>query len=136
MTIINRILTGLRSLRRNLQKKLNYEGYLQACVDAMPDDHPDWESWEEPQILQTQKWLKRGRKVNVWFQDILLPEGENTHWKSGMFGGNYVPWGILRRYQKLVEDAEYERAKRRREGKEILIKYLTMGAALLARSHR
>ncbi len=30
MTIINRILTGFRSVRRNLQKKLNYEGYLQA----------------------------------------------------------------------------------------------------------
>jgi len=95
-------------------------------------DDPDWELQDELQHLQTTKWVKRGRKVNVSVTDIPLPEGSDTHWQMGTFGERHLPPDVLRRYRKLVEDAEYEKARRRREGKELWVKYLTMTAAILA----
>ena len=110
-------------------KRLNLRAYLRHAAD---NPNYDAEAIEALLCLDTDKWTRRGAKVNVWVGDIALPEDATTHWKTAYDGSRYLPWDTLRKFQKIVEDAEYERGRRRREGRELRVKYFTAIAAALA----
>jgi hypothetical protein len=109
--------------------RLNRKAYLRHAAD---NPHGDWEAVEELLSLETEEWNQRGAKVNVRVSDIPLPEGEQTHWKGSGQGRPYIPWDTLCKFRKLVEDAEYEKARRRREGRELWVKYFTAIVAAVA----
>ncbi len=54
-----------------------------------------------------------------------------SHWQSGYFNERLLDSNTLRKLKKMVEDAEYERSRRKREGREILIKWFTAIAATI-----
>lgn len=110
---------------------LDRAAYLRHVIEGDPIGD-DWDSREELLCIETAEWTRRGSKVNVGVTDIPLPEGKKTHWVTAFDGAGYVPWDTLRKFKKTVEDAEYERGRRRREGRELWVKYFTAGAAALA----
>jgi len=114
-----------------LVARLNRIAYLRYLAD---DPDCDWEYIDELLCLDTREWTRRGAKVNVWVQNIPLPEGVTTHWKASEYLRymSYLPQETLFKFRKLVEDAEYEKARRRREGRELWVKYFTAIAAALA----
>jgi len=54
-----------------------------------------------------------------------LPPGETSHWVTGNYGARYIESKTLREFSKLVEAAEYERAKRSVELKDFWLKIFT-----------
>jgi hypothetical protein len=119
----------ITNARWRVVKLLNRKAYLRHAADN-PDCDP--EDIQALLCLDTNKWVRRGARVNVWVDDIPLPEGVRTHWETAYDGAGYVPWDTLRKLQKIVEDAEYEKSRRRREGRELWVKYFTAIAAALA----
>lgn len=92
----------------------------------------DWESREDLLCIETTECIRRGDRVHVSVTDIPLPTEAKSHWQTAYHGETYLEYETLRRLKKLVEDAEYERARRKREGRELWVKYFTAGAAALA----
>jgi len=86
---------------------------------------------DQVRSLESHQWMRRAEKVHLSVYDIPLIEHEEL-WETGPHGTGYLSDRVLRSLQKQVEDAEYERDRRGREGREIWIKYVTGGAALLA----
>jgi hypothetical protein len=110
-----------------LVKRLNRLAYLKhviATSDYLEDEI------EEALSIETYQWEKRGVKVNLVMRDVPLPKGEKLY--SDSMYGEIPTWETLRHFKKMVEDAEYERDKRKREGREIGVKYFTAVAATLA----
>src|SRR5580704_4907730 len=117
----------------NLVEKVNRLAYLHHLAENDSDsDDFDIETYEEILTIETRIWVKRGRKVHVAVNDIIDP-GQNLHeiWLQSPTG-TYVEYETLRKFKKLVEDAEYERSKRQREGRESWIRWITAGAAIIA----
>jgi len=116
-------------------KRVSRLAYLHHVVDSCsPDSFCEVED-EVHEILVTEsgKWCKRANKVHVAVSDIQLPEGATSHWNESNYGhGSYIGWDTLRKFKKLVEDAEYERRKRKREGRELWVKWFTAVAATIA----
>jgi hypothetical protein len=108
---------------------LNRKAYLRHFIDRDPDD---WESIEALLCIETGEWTRRGERVNVWITDLPLPEGKTSHWETAADRREYLPWDTLRKFKKIVEDGEYERNRRKREGRELWVKYFTAGAAAIA----
>ena len=130
--IRDRVRSIYRFLREQFLVRFRYETYLEACIDAAPDDEPDWESQILLLASQTKRWVKRGRKINVYPNaDLPLPEGKRTHFEYDL-GCEHLSWRALRQFRKMVEDAEYERDKRKREKNEMWVKWVTMAAAIIA----
>ena len=119
--------------------RLNRKAYLRHFAADPIDDR---NAPEELLCLETEELTRRGAKVNVWVRDIPLPEGITRSgdpdaepewpWKFAADYSEYIPSDILSKFRKLVEDAEYEKARRRREGRELWVKYFTAIAATLA----
>jgi len=60
-----------------------------------------------------------------------LGEDDPRIWREGNTG-RYIEWNTLRKIKTLVEDAECERSKRKREGRKSWIKWITAIAAIIA----
>jgi hypothetical protein len=87
---------------------------------------------DEIRRLESQHWIRRGDEVHLSVYDIPKEGEHEEHWDTGPYGTRYLSERILRVFKKRVEDAEYERDKRKREGREIWIKYFTAAVAALA----
>jgi len=117
----------------NLVNRFNRLAYLHHVAETESDSEDfDIETYEEILAIETRIWVERGNKVHVGVTDILDP-GYNPHeiWLQSPTG-TYVEYTTLRKFKKLVEDAEYGRSKRKREGRESWIKWITAGAAIIA----
>jgi hypothetical protein len=68
--------------------------------------------------------------VHVAVSDIHLEDGKSD-WETGYERISYIRWSPLRKLKKLVIDAEEENTRRKREGRELLVKYVTVVAAVL-----
>jgi len=90
------------------------------------------EDIEEIQCIETRMLTKRGDAVHVSVTDLPVPEGQTSHWQNARDGQLYLNSEALRKFRKMVEDAEYERCKRKREAWEVRIKWVTAVAAVLA----
>jgi hypothetical protein len=122
----------LRNLRNAVKRKywyivkrFNRLAYLNHVVSSAPDMY---EELEEIQAIETRQWVKRGYRVHLDVNDIPVCEDQGPHWIDGS-AGRFVAWDTLRKFKKMVEDAEYERNRRKREGREIWIKWFTAGFA-------
>lgn len=124
-----RLRNGITRVYWNAIGHLNRKAYLRHFIDRDPDD---LDSIEALLCIETGEWTRRGEKVNVWVTDLPLPEGKTTHWATAFDGRDYIPWDTLRQFKKIVEDAEYETGRRRREAREFWVKYFTAGAAATA----
>jgi hypothetical protein len=80
--------------------------------------------------LESHQWMIRAEKVHLSVYDIPLIEHEE-HWATGPHGDAYLSDRVFRTLKKQVEAAEYERNHRKRERWEILLKYVTAGAAIV-----
>lgn len=87
---------------------------------------------DEIRRIESLAWIARAENVHLSVHDIPLANEHEEHWEIGPHGTRYLSDRVFRTLKKQVEDAEYERDRRWREGREIWIKYLTAGAALLA----
>src|ERR1051325_1408285 len=128
-----RLRRGIQALYWNIMKRVNRLAYLHYVVDNAEDLCDCIEDAEEILCRETDIWTKRGYRVHASIGDIPLPEGRKAHWEDGSWGwGRYVDWDTLRKFKKIVEDAEYERSKRKWEGREIWIKWFTATVAAVA----
>jgi hypothetical protein len=82
--------------------------------------------------IESQEWLARAGSVHISVYDIPLAGEHEGHWATGPYGDRYLSDKVFRLLKKQVEDAEYERDRRKREQREVRIKYFTATAALLA----
>src|SRR5437762_103479 len=97
-------------------KRFNRLAYLHHIVDMSSESLECEDEIDEILSIETYRWEKRGLKVHLVIRDVPLPEGER-HFIDGQYG-SVATWEALRRFKKLVEDAEYERDRRKREGRE------------------
>jgi hypothetical protein len=86
---------------------------------------------DEIRSLESHQWMVRAKRVHLGVYDIPLAEHEQ-HWDTGVYGTGYLSDRVFRVLKKQVEDAEYERDRRKRESREIRIKYFTAVVAFLA----
>ena len=75
---------------------------------------------------------RRASRCHLALNDLPLPEGETSHWHTGSYGSRYIHPKTLREFTKLVEVAEYERAKRSAELKDFRLKIFTAVSAAAA----
>jgi hypothetical protein len=94
------------------------------------EDDDYWETSEQILAIESETWTKRGYKVHVSVTEIPLPNGETSYWVDGN-SGRHLNWDVLRQLKKRIEDAEYGRSRRKREGREIWIKWFTAIAATI-----
>lgn len=117
-----------------LVKPVSESAYHQHWMNVSEWGDPDFdESWEGLQVIETQRWLKRARRVHLGLDSIPLPDGRTSHWEPGRFSPDgYVPDATLRQLKVLVEAAEGERITRRKDGAELWTKWITAIAAVVA----
>jgi hypothetical protein len=87
---------------------------------------------DEIRRIESLAWIARAEKVHLSVYDIPLANEHEEHWEYGSHGTQYLSDRVFRTLRKQVEDAEYERGHRKREGREMWVKYFTAGAAALA----
>ena len=75
---------------------------------------------------------RRARLCHLSISDFPLPAGETSHWVTGNYGARYIDPKTLREFTKVVETAEYERAKRSVELKDFWLKIFTAAVATAA----
>jgi hypothetical protein len=122
----------LRKRYWSMVKHFNRVAYLRNVLETAPDPFDYEEERDELLATETSIWVKRASKVHVSVSDIPLPPEETSHWKQSNTGwGEYFNWDTLRKFKKMVEDAEYEHKRRNREGRELLIKWFTAVAAAI-----
>jgi hypothetical protein len=113
-------------------KHFNRLAYLRNVLDTADDPFEYEQEMDELLATETSRWVKRAFNVHVSVSDIPLKQGEASHWKDSHTGfGKHFNFETLRKFKKLVEDAEYERKRRNREGRELLIKWFTAVAAAI-----
>ncbi len=95
----------------------------------------DGQDADEILAIESAMWTKRGYKVHVGVAEIPLAKGETSHWASRP-NGSHLSFDVLRQLKKRVEHAEYERSRRKREAREIWIKWFTAIAAMGGRAIR
>jgi hypothetical protein len=117
----------------NVVNRFSRLAYLHHVLDGVGADELSnyGEEIEEIQALETEQWTRRGFRVHLSVNDIPVAEGQQPHWIEGATG-SFVDWDTLRRFKKMVEDAEYERSRRKREGREMWVKWFTAAAAAIA----
>jgi hypothetical protein len=98
----------------------------------MDHEGEDYECRDELACLETNEYMKRARRVHVTLAEFPLPEGATSIWHTAYNGQRYIIYPVLAKYKQAVEAAEYERAKRRREGKELWIKWFTAVVSTIA----
>jgi hypothetical protein len=114
-----------------LVRRINLKAYLRHEIDCDPEGN-NWELREWLMCIETDEYMKRAARVHVSLSDIPIPEKSMNHWKTADDGERYLPYNTLLKLKKMVEDAEYERDRRRRESNELRIKYFTALAAGIA----
>lgn len=68
---------------------------------------------------------RRASRCHLSLYDLPLLQGEISHWETGSYGARYIHPKTLREFTKIVEAAEYERAKRSAELKDLWLKIFT-----------
>jgi hypothetical protein len=129
---IRRLRYQSRELYWNLVARFNRRKYLEHYIESNIEGRDCQCEIEELRWRDTQVWTKRANAVHVRVQDIPLPTGAKSHWKQDFEADFYLHPDTLHALRKQVKDAEYEHAKRRREGRELWVKYFTAGAATVA----
>ena len=126
-----------QKLRRNTRnhywqsiRRINVRAYLRHEVDTTHEDD-QWQPEQDLACYETREYQKRARRVHVTINDAMQPD-QNDPWLWSYDGDQFLERNTLARFKKLVETAEYERKKRRREGNELWIKWFTAGAATVA----
>ncbi len=112
-----RLRRRVNTFRWNVVKKFNRLAYLTHIVDSsFGSDDFDGELYEEMLAIDTRIWLNRGTKVHLAITDVARTDDDSPYrlWSESPYG-RFVDWDTLRKFKKLVEDAEYERNRRRRE---------------------
>jgi hypothetical protein len=119
---------------RYLVKPFSDTAYWQHWMNTSEVGDPDFqEAWEKLQVIETRRWLKRARQVYLGLDAVPLPEGQKSYWESGRFSEEeFVPDDVLRKLKVLVENAEGERIKRRKDEAEVWTKWITTIAAVIA----
>lgn len=129
---MRRVLRLKNSINRfwwQLVKRVSRRRYFKHLSDADPDgDDPTVH--QDYLFFETRHWQRRAEKVHVSVSDIPLEDGK-SHWETGYDRLSYIRWSPLRKLKKLVIDAEYEKTRRKREGRELWVKYVTVVAAVL-----
>ncbi len=112
--------------------RVNYLKYLHHVVDTTFDSVDCEQEMEEILVIESEMWRKRANKVHVSSCDIPLPEGKQL-WHACRYQQyeTYLNGDTLRKLKRLVEDAEYERAKRKRDKHESWVKWVTALAAIV-----
>lgn len=82
--------------------------------------------------VRSRKLVRRADRVLVGLDEIPLPQGETAHWTEGSWNTSFLTPKSFRALLRRVEDAEYERAKRKREEREAKVKLYTAVAATIA----
>jgi hypothetical protein len=114
-------------------RRINVKKYLQHEIDNDPEGEADGPILSQDLMcIESDEYMKRARHVHVSIYDLPLPENSGTYWKQAYDGLHYLEYYTLTKFKRLVEDAEYERNKRRREGKEHWIKWITVIASTIA----
>lgn len=75
---------------------------------------------------------RRARLCHLSISDLPLPAEERSHWVEGKYGARFIDPKTLREFTKVVETAEYERAKRSVELKDFWLKIFTAAVATAA----
>jgi hypothetical protein len=86
---------------------------------------------EELWHLESLDLERRGETVHISLQEIAPGISALEYWEDGAFGKNYIKRELFRKYAKAIEDREYERKKRKREGLDYLVKVWTAIAATI-----
>lgn len=137
MLLLKMHLTGLRKriqsgYWRALLRIVHRRAYLRHLIYSYSANYEEvMPEIDELEVLDTAHWTKRGRAVHLDISDVSLPDGTTSHWRQGMCGLQ-ARSESLRKFKIMVENAEYERKRRNREGREVLIKYWTAGTSSLA----
>lgn len=131
MHLLRRIRHKIKGPYWSLVRRLNPKAYLRHEIACDPECH-DWGSREDLLSIETTEWTRRAERIHISVADIPLPEKAESHWKTAYDGTGYLPYDSLRKLKRAVEDAEYQRDRRKREGREMWVKYFTAGAAALA----
>jgi hypothetical protein len=121
----------LRNYYWQIIRRINVKAYLRHEIDNDPDGY-DWESRQSLVDIEYSEYLKRANRLHVSLSDVPLPETSSSHWKQDDEGERHLSDTTLKHFKQLVENAEYDRDKRRREGKEHCIKWITVIAAIIA----
>ncbi len=127
---LRRLGCRIRRARGRLVKVFSLRAYLKHEIDIDPEGE-DREAIEAYLSIETQHWLKRADRVHVGVADIPTVDNE-SQWMQTYDGLSCLKWEPLRRLKRLVEDAEYERTRRKHEGREFLLKWFTAVFAALA----
>jgi hypothetical protein len=133
-----RIRSSIRNFKTRLRhlywlqivRRVNVKAYLRHLIDA-DQDFEDQTIRDDLACIETKEYMARARRVHMTLAEIPYPPGEETHWFDAYDGDRYLHYLTLTRVKKAVEDAEYERKKRRREGAELSIKWLTVIGAII-----
>jgi hypothetical protein len=116
-------------------RRVNFKAYLRHMIDLSGNEFdPEADCMIEDLLyLETKEWVRRAERVHISpSHDIPLPSNGKAHWQRSYDGSTYLKDESLRKLKKLVEDAEYEKSRRKREGRELWIKWFTAIAAGLA----
>jgi len=111
-------------------KRVDLKAYLQHQVDITHEDD-QWEPEQDLACHETREYQKRARRVHVTIAAAIQPDQKEC-WLRSYDGDQFLESQTLARFKTLVEAAEYERDKRGREKKEMLVKYFTALAATIA----
>lgn len=115
----------IRGTYWGLVRTVNPIAHFRHGVERDPED---WDSIEVLRRLETNAVMRRADRAHISLSEIPLPDGCDTHWDKDD-GGGCLHHASLCRLQKLVEDREHELRRRKREGRELWIKWFTAVAA-------
>ncbi|HEY4359376.1 MAG TPA: hypothetical protein VGN17_00305 [Bryobacteraceae bacterium] len=106
---------------------------LKKTIDRAYDMSDCEEEIERVLDIETALWTKRAYRVYLSIDDLPMGSDETSLWRQNSFSpGSHLSWDALQKLKKMVEEAEYERRRRKHEGREIWIKWFTAIAAAIA----
>ena len=135
---------ALRKKRRTLehQRKQVWDAYDKNIKAAKTSDdrqmlevgqHDECRQFDdEISSIDSTEICRRARLCHLSLNDFPLPPEETSHWVTGNYGARYIDPKTLREFTKVVETAEYERAKRNVELKDFWLKTFTVIFAAVA----
>jgi hypothetical protein len=127
----------LRKKRRRLERQRQqvwdaYEKDIQAAKtsdDRQMLEHSQYfecsEFDDEILSMDSNEICRLAARCHLSIRDFPLPPGETSHWETGNHGARYIHPQLLREFAKTVENAEYERAKRKSELRDFWLKVFT-----------
>jgi len=129
--------SALRKKRRELeqQRKQVWDAYDKDIKAAKTSDdrqmlesgqHDECREFDDEILsMDSTEICRRARLCHLSISDFPLPAEATSHWVTGNYGARYIDPKTLREFTKVVETAEYERAKRKVELKDFWLKIFT-----------